>query len=130
MKQKKPTGSSARWWWTIFCSSKDKTGVRKNTRKRIQTDRKVYGVNTRMIMANITSQIEIKSKLIYSFKSEVHCGAAKIVDYNKKLTSPPSIFSNAEDFQAYIEECVKKLLDLENMVKALFTRYKNNWDTR
>ena len=65
-------------------------------------------------MANITSQIEIKSKLIYSFKSEVPCGAVKIVDYNKKLTSPPSIFSNAEDFQAYIEECVKKLLDLEN----------------
>ena len=65
-------------------------------------------------MAHITPQMEIKTKLIYSFKSEVHCGAAKIVDYSKKLTSPPGIFSNAEGFQAYIEECIQKFLDLEN----------------
>ena len=88
--------------------------MRKSTRKRIQTDRKVNGVNTRMTMATITPQIEIKTKLIYSFKSKVHCAAAKIVDYSKKLTSPPGIFSNAEEFQAYIKECVQKLLDLEN----------------
>ena len=44
--------------------------------------------NTKMIMANITPHIEMKTKVIYSFKSEIHRGAGEIMDYNKTLTSP------------------------------------------
>ena len=44
--------------------------------------------NTKMIMANITPHIEMKTKVIYSFKSEIHQGAGEVMDYNKTLTSP------------------------------------------
>ena len=40
---------------------------KKNKRKRNQGVRNLYGVNARMIMANITAHIEIRAKVIYSF---------------------------------------------------------------
>ena len=70
--------------------------------------------NTKMIMANITPHIEIRAKVIYSFKSEIHWGAGEIVPYDKTLTSPPGMFTSLEDIQAYIEECEQKRLDLGN----------------
>ena len=70
--------------------------------------------NTKMIMANITPHIEMKTKVIYSFKSEIHRGAGEIVDYGKTLTPPPSIFTSLKEIQAYIEECEQKRLDLDN----------------
>ena len=44
--------------------------------------------NTKMIMVNVTPHIEMKTKVIYSFKSEIHRGAGEVMDYNKTLTSP------------------------------------------
>ena len=41
--------------------------------------------NTKMIMANITPHIEMRVKVIYSFKSEVHRGVGDIVPYSKRL---------------------------------------------
>ena len=70
--------------------------------------------NTKIIMANITPHIEIKTKVIYSFKSEIHQGAGEIMDYSKTLTSLPGMFTSLEEIQAYIEECKQKRLDLEN----------------
>ena len=70
--------------------------------------------NTRMIMANITPHIEMRTKVIYSFKSEIHRGAGEIKDYNKTLNSPPGKFTSLEEIQAYIEECEQKPLDLDN----------------
>ena len=70
--------------------------------------------NTKMIMANITPHIEMRTKLIYSFKSEIRWGAGEIMDYSKTLTSPPGMFTSLEEVQAYIEECEQKRLDLEN----------------
>ena len=70
--------------------------------------------NTKMIMASITLHIEMRRKVIYSLKSEIHRGAGKIVLYHKTLTSPPGMFTSLEEIQAYIEECEQKLLDLDN----------------
>ena len=72
-------------------------------------------------MANITPRIEMRTKGIYSFKSEIHRGGGEIhrgggevVAYSKTLTSPPGMFTNLEEIQAYIEECEQKQLDLDN----------------
>ena len=37
--------------------------------------------NIKMIMANITPHTEMRAKVIYSFKSEIHQGAGEIVPY-------------------------------------------------
>ena len=70
--------------------------------------------NTKMIMANITPHIEMRTKIIYSFKSEIHRGAGEIVPYYKTLTSPPVMFTSLGKIQAYIEESEQKRLDLDN----------------
>ena len=70
--------------------------------------------NTKMIMDNITPHIEMRIKVIYSFKAEIYRGAGKIVDYNKTLTLPPGMFTSLEEIQAYIKECEQKRLDLDN----------------
>ena len=71
--------------------------------------------NTKTIMDNITPHTEMRVKVIYSFKAEIHRGAGEIVDYSKTLTSPPGMFTSLEEIQAYIEECEQKRLDLENV---------------
>ena len=53
--------------------------------------------NTKMIMANITPRIEMRAKVNYSFKSEIHRGAGEIVPYCKTLTSPPCMFKSLEE---------------------------------
>ena len=69
--------------------------------------------NTKMFMTNITLHIEMRTKVIYSFKSEIHRGAGEIKDYNKTLTSP-SMFTSLKEIQTCIEECEQKRLDLDN----------------
>ena len=70
--------------------------------------------NTKMIVANIIPHIEMRTNIIYSFKSEIHRGAGEIKDYNKTLTSPPRMFTSLKEIQAYIDECEQKRLDLDN----------------
>ena len=72
------------------------------------------GANTKMIMDKITPHIEMRTRVISLFKSEIHRGAGEVVDYSKTLTSPPGMFTSLEEIQAYIEECEQKRLDLEN----------------
>ena len=49
---------------------------------------------------NTAPNIEMKTKVIYSFKSEIYGGAGEIVDYSKTLTSPPGLFTSLEEIQA------------------------------
>ena len=70
--------------------------------------------NTKMIMVNITAHIEMRTKVVYSCKSEIHQGAGEIKDYNKTLTSPLDMFTSLNNVQAYIEKCEQKRLDLDN----------------
>ena len=70
--------------------------------------------NTKMIMANIILHIEMRTKVIYSFKSEIHWGAGEIVAYYKTLTSPLNMFTSSEEIQTCIEKLEQKRLDLDN----------------
>ena len=68
-----------------------------------------------MIMINFTPHFEMRTKVIYLFKSEIYQGAGEIVDYSKTLTSLPGMFTSLEEIQAYIEKCEQKRLDIENV---------------
>ena len=54
------------------------------------------------------------TKIIYSIKSEATRGTGEIVDHSKTLTSPPGMFTSLKEIEAYIAECERKGLDLEN----------------
>ena len=82
--------------------------------KEFRVTGSLNNANTRMIMDNITPHIEMRVKVIYSFKAEIHRGAGEIVNYSKTLTSPPGMFASLEEIQAYTEECEQKRLNLEN----------------
>ena len=70
--------------------------------------------NTKMIMANITPHIEMRVKVIYSFKSVIYRGAGEIKPYSKTLDSSPGMFTSLKEIQGFIEECEQKQLDLDN----------------
>ena len=61
--------------------------------------------NTKMIIANITPHIEMRVKVIYSFKSVIYPGNGEIKDYSKTLDSAPGMFTNLKEIQEYIEVC-------------------------
>ena len=70
--------------------------------------------NTKMIMANITPPIEMRVKVIYSFKSVIYRGGGEIKPYSKTLDLSSVMFTSLKKIQAYIEECEQKRLDLDN----------------
>ena len=65
-------------------------------------------------MDKITPHIEMRTKVVYSFKAEIHRGAGEIVDYSKTLSLPPGMFTSLKEIRDYIEECEQKRLDLDN----------------
>ena len=83
--------------------AKTKLGYEGKRVKEFRVTGNLNSPNTKMIMANITPYIDVRTKVIYSFKSEIHRGAGEIVDYSKTLTSPPGMFTSLEEIQAYIE---------------------------
>ena len=82
--------------------------------KEFKVNKNLNRPNTKMIMANITSHIEMRVKVIYSFKSVIYRGNGEIKDYSKTLDSAPGMFTNLKEFQKYIEACEQILLDLDN----------------
>ena len=68
--------------------------------------------NTKIIMTNITPHIEMRVKVIYSFKSVICRGGGKIQTYSKTLDSSPGMLKSLKETQAYIEECKQKRLGL------------------
>ena len=70
--------------------------------------------NTKMIMANITPDTEMRVKVIYSFKSVIYRGNGEIKDYSKTLDSAPGMFTSLKEIQEYIEACEQIRLDLDN----------------
>ena len=55
--------------------------------------------NTRIIIDNITPHIEIRVKVIYSFKSVIYRGNGEIKDYSKTLDSTPGMFTGLKEIQ-------------------------------
>ena len=84
--------------------------------KKIQITCGMNRDNTKIIMDKITQHIEMRTKVVYSFKAEIHRGAGEIVDYSKTLSSPPGMFTSLKEIRDYIEECEQKWLDLDNEV--------------
>ena len=82
--------------------------------KRFRVTGNLNNPNTKMIMANITSHVEMKVKVIYSFKSVICQSGGEIKDYSKSLDSSPGMFRSLKEVQAYVEECEEKRLDLIN----------------
>ena len=82
--------------------------------KEFSVTRNLNNPNTKMIMANITPHIEMRVKVIYSFKSVIYRGAGEIKSYSKTLVSSPAMFASLKEIQAFIEECEQKRLDLDN----------------
>ena len=70
--------------------------------------------NTKIMMDKITQHIEMRTKVVYSFKAKIYRGAGEIVDYSKTLRSPPGMFTSLQEIRDYIEECEQKRLDLDN----------------
>ena len=70
--------------------------------------------NTEMIMVNITPRIEMRVKVLYSFKSVIYRDDGEIKPYSKTLDSAPRMFTSLIEIQTYIEECEQKRLDLDN----------------
>ena len=66
--------------------------------------KKVNRDNTKIIMNKITQHIEMRTNVVYSFKTEIHRGAGEIVDYSKALSSPPGMFTSLQEIREYIEE--------------------------
>ena len=82
--------------------------------------------NTKIIMDKIMQHIEMRTKVVYSFKAEIHRGAGEIVDYSKVLSSPPEMFTSLQEIREHIEECEQKRLDLENE-EGWSTKVKGNY---
>ena len=78
--------------------------------------------NTNMITGNITLHIEMRTKVICSFKSEIYRGAGEIAVYSKTLTSPPGMFTSLEEIQAYIEECEQKMVTKMYVQRLIYLR--------
>ena len=55
--------------------------------------------NTRIIIDNIRPHIEIRVKVIYSFKSVIYRGNGEIKDYSKTLDSTPGMFTGLKEIQ-------------------------------
>ena len=82
-------------------------------RKRLKgfmATRNLNRPNTKTIMASITRHIEMRVKVIYSFKSVIYRSGGEIKPYSKTLDSAPDMFTSLKEIQAYIEKCEQKRL--------------------
>ena len=73
--------------------------------KEFRVTGNLNNANTKMIMTNIIPHMEMRVKVIYSFKSVIYRGGGKIQPYSKTLDSSPGMFTSLKEIQAYIEEC-------------------------
>ena len=68
--------------------------------KEFKVEGSLNVVNARMIIANLTPHTGIRTRAIYSFKSEIDEVTGEIVDYSKTFTSLPVMFTSFEEIQA------------------------------
>ena len=95
--------------------------------KEFRVTRNLNGINTRIIMVNRTPHIEMGTKVINSFKSEVHRIASKILDQIETLILPPVSWPVQRRLN-YISRNINKVVgfgEYRSIAKGLFTRYEN-----
>ena len=91
-----------------------KNGVRRKTGERIESDWKFKQPNKKTIMSNISPRIEMRVKVIDSFKLVIYQRSSEIKPYSKTLDSSSGMFTSLKEIEAYIEECEQSWLDLDN----------------
>ena len=94
--------------------TKIKLAIERRRVKGFRVTENLNRSNTKMILANITPHIEMRVKVVYSFKSLIYRGGGKIQPHSKTLESSPGMFTSLKEIQAHIEECEQKRLDLDN----------------
>ena len=77
--------------------------------KEFRVTGNLNGPNTKIIMNDITPHIGMRTKVIYSFKSEIYRAGGIIKGYYKKSNSLPGMFTSLGEIQACIEECEQKV---------------------
>ena len=70
-------------------------------------------VSTRLIMDKITPHIEMRVKVVYSFVADIY-GPSGISGYAKTISANKHMFTSIEEVRAYIEECERRRLDLDD----------------
>ena len=91
-----------------------KIGVQRKTGERIESDWKFKQPNKKTIMSNISPHIEMRVKVIDSFKLVIYQRSSEIKPYSKTLDSSSGMFTSLKEIEAYIEECEQSWLDLDN----------------
>ena len=85
-----------------------KIGVRRKTGERIESDWKFKQPNKKTIMSNISPHIEMRVKVIDSFKLVIYQRSSEIKPYSKTLDSSSGMFTSLKEIEAYIMN-VKKI---------------------
>ena len=83
---------------------------------RVKTWRLTKNLNlslTNTIMHEATPDIEMRTKVVYSFKAEIHRGDGDIIVYGKTKSSTGTLTS-LQEIEDFIEQCEIKRLDLED----------------
>jgi len=81
--------------------------------KRFQITGNLNHVATRLIMEKLSPHIDMRVKVIYSFKADVYRGGGEVAEYSKTLENR-GLFTSLEEIRRYVEGCEQKRLDLEN----------------
>ena len=81
--------------------------------KRFQVTGNLNHVATRLLMEKLSSHIEMRVKVVYSFSADIYRGGGEVTKYDKTLENR-GLFTSLEEVRLYIEDCEQKRLDLEN----------------
>ena len=68
---------------------------------------------TDTIMHKATPDIEMRTKVVYSFEAEIHRGDGDIIVYGRTKSSTGTL-TNLQQIEDFIEQCEIKRLDLED----------------
>ena len=68
---------------------------------------------TETIMWKASQDVEMRTKVVYSFMAEIHRGGGEIVKF-RKMKSSTGTLSSIQDIKDFIDQCEAKRLDLED----------------
>ena len=68
---------------------------------------------SKMFVNRIKQDIEMRSRIVYSFTARIYRGNGKIVDYVKTLPGECN-FASLTSIENYIKQCKNRRLDLDN----------------
>ena len=97
---------------------------------RVKTWRVARNLNQPLmdkIISKVTPDIDMRTKVIYSFKCEVYQGGGAIAPYNKTKGSTGTLTS-LQEIKDFIDECEARRLDLGNvgvLEQSILTERKN-----